>query len=75
MKFLYFENVYRDESNTILYDIIYFYILLKKYGQSKLDQISHFLIGHLLRDGESINKQTQSMSILLFFVTINVNIQ
>jgi len=29
MKISYFENTYRDESNNILYDIIYLYILVK----------------------------------------------
>jgi len=36
MKIWYFENTHRDKSNDILYDIIYFYILIEKYGQSKL---------------------------------------
>jgi len=38
MKIWYFENTHWDESNNILYDIIYFCILVEKYGQSKLDQ-------------------------------------
>jgi hypothetical protein len=38
MKIRYFENTYRDKSNDILYDIIYFCILVEKHGQSKLDQ-------------------------------------
>ena len=38
MKILNFENTHRDESNDILYDIIYLCILVKKYGQSKLGQ-------------------------------------
>jgi len=36
MKIWYFENTHRDESNDILYDIIYLCILVEKYGQSKL---------------------------------------
>ena len=43
MKIWYFENIYRDESNDILYDIIYFYILVKKDDQSKLGQNCIFL--------------------------------
>jgi len=38
MKIWYFENINRDESNDILYDIIYLSILVEKYGQSKLGQ-------------------------------------
>jgi len=34
MKIWYFENTHRDESNDILYDIIYLCILVEKYGQS-----------------------------------------
>ena len=37
MKIWYFENT-RDKSNGILYDIIYLYILVEKYGQSKIGQ-------------------------------------
>jgi len=33
MKIQYFEN-----TNNILYDIIYYYILVEKYGQNKSDQ-------------------------------------
>ena len=42
MKIWYFENTLRDESNDILYDTIYFCVLVEKYGQSKLDQNSRF---------------------------------
>ena len=35
---LIFKNTHRDESNDILYDIIYLCILVEKYSQSKLDQ-------------------------------------
>jgi len=42
MKIWYFENTRRDESNDILYDIIYLCILVEKYGQSKLRQNSIF---------------------------------
>jgi len=38
MKIWYFENTHRDESNDVLYDIIYLCILVEKYGQSKLGQ-------------------------------------
>jgi len=38
MKIRYFENTYRDESNDILYDIIYLCILIERYSQSKLGQ-------------------------------------
>jgi len=38
MKIWYFENIYRNESNEILYDIIYLFILVEKYGQGKLCQ-------------------------------------
>jgi len=38
MKIWYFENTHRDESNGILYDIIYLCILVEEYGQSKLSQ-------------------------------------
>jgi len=38
MKFWYFENIHGDESNDILYDIIYLCILVEKCGQSKLSQ-------------------------------------
>jgi len=38
MKIWYIENTNRDESNDILYDIIYLCILVKKYGQRKLGQ-------------------------------------
>ena len=48
MKNWYFENTYRDESNDILYDTIYFCILIEKYGQSKLGQ--DFQMCQLLRD-------------------------
>jgi len=37
-KIWYFEITHRDESNDILYDIIYICILVEKYGQSKLGQ-------------------------------------
>ena len=36
MKIWYFENTHQDESNDILYDIIYLCILVENYGQSKL---------------------------------------
>jgi len=36
MKISYFKNIHRDESNDILYDIIYLCILVEKYGQNKL---------------------------------------
>jgi len=42
MKIWYFENIHQDESNDILYDIIHLYILVEKYGQSKLYQIFIF---------------------------------
>jgi len=42
MKIWYFENTYRDESNDILYDIIYLCIFVEKYDQSKLGQNSRF---------------------------------
>ena len=45
MKIWYFENTHRDESNDILYDIIYLCILVEKYGQSKLGQNYTFLNG------------------------------
>jgi len=38
MKIWYIENTYRDESNDILYDIIYLCILVEKYDQNKLGQ-------------------------------------
>jgi len=38
MKIWYFENTHRDKSNDILYEIIYLYMLVEKYGQSKLGQ-------------------------------------
>jgi len=38
IKIWYFKNIHRDESNDILYDIIYLCILVEKYGQSKLGQ-------------------------------------
>jgi len=43
MKIWYFKNTHRDESKDILYDTIYLYILVEKYGQSKLGQNSKFL--------------------------------
>ena len=45
MKIWYFENTHRDGSNAILYDIIYLYILVEKYGQSKLFQNCTFSNG------------------------------
>jgi len=36
MKNWYLENTHRNESNDILYDIIYFRISVEKYGQNKL---------------------------------------
>ena len=45
MKIWYFENTHRDESNDILYDIIYLCILVEKYGQSKLGQNCTFSNG------------------------------
>ena len=42
MKIWYFENTHRDESNDILYDIIYLCILVEKY-RSKL-QIFNWVI-------------------------------
>jgi len=38
MKISYFENTHRNESNNILYDIIYLCILVKKYSQIKLGE-------------------------------------
>ena len=38
MNIWYFENTHPDESNDILYDIIYRCILVEKYCQSKLGQ-------------------------------------
>jgi hypothetical protein len=35
MEIWYFKNIHRNKSNKILYDNIYIYILLKKYGQNK----------------------------------------
>ena len=43
MKIWYFKNIHRDESKDILYDIIYLYILIKKYDQSKISQTFIFL--------------------------------
>jgi len=43
MKIWYFENTHRDESNDILYDIIYLCRLVKKCGQIKLSQNYTFL--------------------------------
>jgi len=43
MKIWYFENTHRDEFNYVLYDIIYLYILVEKYSQSKLPQNYTFL--------------------------------
>jgi len=37
------ENTHRDESNDILYDIIYLCILIEKYDQSMLCQNCKFL--------------------------------
>jgi len=34
----YLKNIHRDESNKILYDIIYRCILVEKYGQSMIYQ-------------------------------------
>jgi len=69
MKIWYFENNHRDESNDILYDIIYLCILVEKYGQSKLDQnctfsngssiagqMKYFFLWQLLLVGVSINQ-------------------
>jgi len=39
---LIFKNTHLDESNDILYDIIYLYILVEKYSQSKLGQNCRF---------------------------------
>jgi hypothetical protein len=36
IKCLYFENIHRDESNNFLYANVYFYILVEKYGQTKM---------------------------------------
>jgi len=38
MKIWYFENTHRDESNDILYDIIYLCILVEKYCKSNIGQ-------------------------------------
>jgi len=45
MKIWYFKNTHRDESNDILYDIIYLRILVEKYDQSKLGQNYKFSTG------------------------------
>jgi len=45
MKIWYFENTHRDESNNILYDIIYLCIIVEKYGQYKLGQNCTFSNG------------------------------
>jgi hypothetical protein len=45
MKIWYFENTHRDESNDILYDIIYLCILVEKCSQSKLGQNCTFSNG------------------------------
>jgi len=45
MKIWYFKNIYRDESNDFLNDIIYLCILVKKYGQNKLGQNKTFSNG------------------------------
>jgi len=51
MKIWYFENTHRDESNHILYNIIYLCILVEKYDQIKLSQIE---MGHLLHSRSKI---------------------
>jgi hypothetical protein len=38
MKIENFENILRDESSNILYDIIYLCMLVEKHGQSMLGQ-------------------------------------
>ena len=38
IKIWYFENIHWDEFNDILYDIIYHFLLVEKYGQSMLGQ-------------------------------------
>ena len=53
MEIWYFKNTHRDESNDISYDIIYLCILIEKYDQSKLNQITNFQLNHLLRVGEN----------------------
>ena len=53
IKIWYFKNTYWNESNDILYDIIYLCILGEKYGQTKLGQNCKFQTDHLLRDGGS----------------------
>jgi hypothetical protein len=36
VKIWYFENIYRDESNSILYGNIYFYLLVENYDQNNM---------------------------------------
>jgi len=50
MKIWYFKNTPRDESNDILYDIIFLYILVEEYSQNKLDQNCIFLNGSWRRE-------------------------
>jgi len=59
MKIWYFENTHRDKSNDILYDIISVCILVEKYEI----KITHFQIGHLLRDGGSISQSTETIMV------------
>ena len=54
MKIWYFENAHRDESNDILYDIIYLCILVEKYGQSKLGQNWKFSNGSSIAGTEGV---------------------
>jgi len=48
MKIWYFENIHRDKSNDILYDIIYLCILVEKYDQNKFGQ------NYIFSNGSSI---------------------
>jgi len=54
MKIWYFENTHRDESNDILYDIIYRCILVEKHSQSKLGLNCTFSTRSSIGDGGNI---------------------
>jgi len=47
IKIWYFKNTHRDEFNDILYNIIYLYILVEKYGQSKFVKITYFQMSRI----------------------------
>ena len=65
MKIWYFENTHRDESNDILYDIIYLCILVEKHSQSKLGQNCTFSNESSIAGRREYISQCQPLMIVL----------